>query len=96
MMKRTEILTKLRAAAPALAKKYHVRSFALFGSYSRGEATGESDIDLLVDFEKPIGFGFIDLATELEQLLNNKVDLVSRKGIKPSYFSAIEQELLYV
>ncbi len=81
---------------PILVKKYSIKGLALFGSYSRNEASETSDIDLLVDFEKPIGIRFIDLADELELLLHKKVDLVSRKAVKPGYFKAIEQELIYV
>jgi uncharacterized protein len=50
----------------------------------------------MVDFSQPIGIRFIDLAEELEQLLHQKVDLVSRNAIKPKYYKAIEQELIYV
>ena len=74
-----------------------MKDLALFGSYSRNEAvTGNSDVDVMVDFSQPIGITFIDLADELEQLLQLKVDLVSRGGIKPKYFSVIEPDLIYV
>jgi uncharacterized protein len=55
----------------------------LFGSYVRGEATEESDIDILVDldYSKRIGWDFIDMKLDLEVLLDKKVDLVSAKGI---------------
>lgn len=56
----------------------------------------KSDIDLMVDFFEPVGIRFIELADELEEMLNQKVDLVSRNGIKPKYFRVIEPELIYV
>ena len=91
------ILAILKQAKPLLAKKYGVKDIALFGSYSRNTSIpGKSDVDVLVDFSKPIGLAFVDLAEELEELLKMKVDLVSRKGIKPKYFSVIEPELIYV
>ena len=62
----------------------------------RKDFTPESDIDILVDFKQPIGVEFIDLAEELEKLLQRKVDLVSKAGIKPNYYKAIEPEILYV
>lgn len=96
MLTRLNILNTLQTAKPLLAEKYGVNMLALFGSYSRGEADAGSDIDLMVDFSKPIGIAFIDLADELEMLLHTKVDLVSRNGIKPKYFQSIEQELIYV
>jgi hypothetical protein len=69
---------------------------ALFGSYSRNDYNNQSDVDILVEFDKTPGFEFIDLADELESLLKTKVDLVSRNGIKPKYFQFIEKDLIYV
>ena len=79
-----------------LTKKYGLRFIAIFGSYSRGEQNENSDIDILVGFEKPVGIEFIDLAIELEKILNLKVDLISRQGIKPRYLKSIEEDLYYV
>ncbi len=87
---------KLIIAKPLLEKKYHVRLFGLFGSVVRGDFTNDSDIDILVDFNKPIGIEFVDLANDLETLLKRKVDLVSLKGLKPGYFQFIENEIVYV
>jgi len=90
------ILSALRSAKPELEKRYPIKAIALFGSYSRNENTTDSDIDVMVEFKEPIGIRLIDLADELEDILQHKVDLVSRKGIKPHYFQAIEPELIYV
>lgn len=79
-----------------LAKKYGLSVIAIFGSYGREQQTADSDVDILVDFTKPIGIEFIDLADELEKLLSLKVDLVSKNGVKPAYFKQIEKELNYV
>lgn len=79
-----------------LSQKYALRFIAIFGSYARGQQNENSDIDILVDFKKPIGIEFIDLAHELEKILNLKVDLVSKNGVKPLYFKKIEAELTYV
>jgi len=70
---------------PELERSYHVKSI-----------TSKSDIDLIVDFNQPIGVSFIDLADFLEQKMQTKVDLVSRNGIKPQYYTAIEKEIVYV
>ena len=97
MSEKQAILAVLKNAKPSLAKKYGVKDLALFGSYSRDTAIGgKSDVDILVAFSQPIGITFIDLADELEQLLQRKVDLVSRTAIKPKYFTVIEPELIYV
>lgn len=90
------IRSRLQEVKPYLAKKYHISSLGLFGSVVREDFTTESDVDIMVDFSKPIGIEFIDLALELEGLLQRKVDLVSRNGIKPKYFSEIQHEILYV
>ncbi len=91
------ILATLKKAKPSLAKKYGVKELAIFGSYSRNDAiAGKSDVDIMVDFSQPIGLDFVDLADELEELLQLKVDLVSRGGIKPKYFTVIEPDLIYV
>jgi len=75
---------------------YHIQSMAIFGSYARMEETEQSDLDILVEFNDKIGIRFIDLAIELENIVEMKVDLVSRKGIKDKYFNVIKTDLLYV
>lgn len=97
MADRQMILATLKKAKPLLAQKYCVKDLAIFGSYSRNEEiAGKSDLDIMVDFSQPIGLAFVDLADELEGLLQLKVDLVSRGGIKPKYFTVIEPDLIYV
>ncbi len=76
--------------------KYGVDTLGLFGSIVRDDFTDQSDIDIVVSFSKPIDIDFFDLADELEEKLNRKVDLVSRNGIKPKYYEVIEPEILYV
>lgn len=90
------IQDKLRQVKPELSEKYHVNSIGLFGSVVRDDFKPDSDVDIMVDFSQPIGIEFIDLADELEKLLDRKVDLVSKAGIKPQYYQAIESEILYV
>jgi predicted nucleotidyltransferase len=79
-----------------LSSKFHVEKLAIFGSFARNEQKKESDIDILVEFNAPIGIEFIDLANHLESILKLKVDLVSRNGIKPKYFREIKNDLRYV
>lgn len=76
--------------------RYYVSELGLFGSVVRNDFSGESDIDILVDFSQPIGIEFIDLAEELETRLKRKVDLVSKKGVKPQYLKTIQADLIYV
>ena len=71
----------------------------LFGSYVRGEADSNSDIDILVDldYSQRIGLQFIQMKLDLEKILNSKVDLVSSNGLS-KYIRPIvdnEKELIY-
>ncbi len=91
-----EIKNELRKMKPLLEKRFHVNSIGLFGSVVRNDFTEKSDIDIIVDFTKPIGIAFIDLADLLEKELNRKVDLVSKKGVKEKYFKVIQSEIEYV
>lgn len=86
----------LRAIKPELERRFHVCDIGIFGSYVRGEQRQDSDIDIIVDFSQQIGIEFIDLADYIEDKLDARVDLVSKKGIKPLYFKTIEQEITYV
>ena len=86
----------LQQLKPELAQKFHVQTIGLFGSIVRDDYSPSSDIDIIVDFNSPIGIEFIDLARFMEQKLKKKIDLVSRKGIKDKYFKAIEREIIYV
>lgn len=88
-----KILTQLK---PELTRKYFVNSIGLFGSIVRDDFTDQSDIDIIVDFSRPIGIEFIDLANYIESKLSQKVDIVSRNGVQPKYFRQIESEIIYV
>jgi predicted nucleotidyltransferase len=81
-MTRGEAIQRLAAARPELAT-LGVRSLDLFGSVARGEAGPASDVDLLVDFDKPIGlFHFFRVQRRLEEILGCRVDLVMRDAVK--------------
>ncbi|MEO6914438.1 MAG: nucleotidyltransferase family protein [Chitinophagaceae bacterium] len=92
----SEILLALRKIKPDLIAKYKVRTLGLFGSAVRSDFNMSSDLDIIVDFDQPIGVEFIDLADYLEDKLQRRIDLVSRNGVKPKYYQAIEKEILYV
>ena len=92
----SEIKQVLQQLKPELSKRFHVQSLGLFGSVVRDDFSPNSDIDIIVDFDRPVGIEFIDLANYIEQCLQKKVDLVSRSGVKDNYFNAIEREIVYV
>ncbi len=79
----------------SLKKKYKIIKFLIFGSYARGEQTAESDIDLLVEFQEPIGmFKFMDLEEDLEKIFNKKVDLGTPDYLKPYVKNSILKEAI--
>ena len=96
MTELTSIKQTLTQLKPELTRKYYVNSIGLFGSVVRADYNNSSDIDIIVDFSKPIGIEFIDLADFIESKLRKKVDLVSRNGVKAKYFLQIEPEIIYV
>ena len=96
MLDLNKIRNVLYLLKPELVQKYPIASIGLFGSVVRNDFTTDSDIDIIVDFNKPIGIEFISLADELVRKLDRKVDLVSKAGIKPKYFKEIESEIIYV
>jgi len=81
---------------PELVERFHVNSIGLFGSVVRDDFNEKSDIDIIVDFTRPIGIAFVDLADLLEVALKRPVDLVSKKGVKEKYFNVIQSEIEYV
>ncbi len=98
MMKfeREDILARLRAGLPALMREFPLHGLSLFGSVVRGEAFAESDIDVIADVDPSIGLDFVTLADKLEELTGHKIDLVSRRAIKPLLWKQIEPELIDV
>lgn len=86
----------LRANKERLFLSYPLMSMALFGSYSDGTATEHSDVDIMVEFSEPVGFEFIELSIELEKLLDKRIDIVTRKAVKPELMRFIQPQLQYV
>lgn len=80
-----------------LKERYRVENIGVFGSIARGEQGRTSDVDILVEFSKPIGFfKFIELEEFLSQLLGRKVDLVTKNALKPAIKEEVLRELIYV
>lgn len=95
MMNPADIMKTLAAHKEELQQRYKVKEIGVFGSVVRGEQKGTSDVDILVEFEKPIGFfTFLELEEYLSNLLGLKVDLVSKKALKPNIGRYILQEVI--
>jgi predicted nucleotidyltransferase len=90
------VLSSLRTLLPGLRRDFPLHGMALFGSTARGEAGPQSDVDILVDVDGSIGVEFVTLAERLEAALGRKVDLVSRRALKPALKQIIEQEAIKV
>jgi predicted nucleotidyltransferase len=93
MLTKESIIRVLRENYPYLAAEYGVKRIGLFGSYARDVPTESSDIDLVVEFEHPLGFKFIELSDYLEQLLGEKVDILTPAGIQGIRISQIAQNI---
>ncbi len=97
MRTKEEILRILKDELPYLREKFNVKSIGLFGSYVRDEQKDKSDVDILVEFSKPIGFfKFMELEEYLSKKLGIKVDLVTPDALKPMIKPQIMREVVYV
>jgi uncharacterized protein len=96
LMNAQDIKHQLQAHKSRLFDHYPLTSMALFGSYADGTATENSDVDIMVEFSQPVGFEFIDLVIELEELLHKRVDLVTKQAISPRLMRYISPQLQYV
>ena len=90
----------LRKHYPYLAKTYGLKRIGLFGSYATGLAHEKSDIDLLVEFERPLGLKFIELTEYLEKIFDRPVDVLTPTGVdsirNKRIAKAIQENILYV
>ncbi len=92
-----KIMKKLKENIPLIREKYHVKNLGVFGSYVRGEQKKKSDVDILVEFEKPLGLlEFAGLELQLSKLLGKKVDLVMKTALKPKIGKHIMDEVQYI
>jgi len=100
MLTKEKIADTLHEKYGYLASEYGVKKIGLFGSYAKGTPHEASDVDLVVEFDSPIGFKFIELIEYLESLLDKKVDLLTQAGIQairiPRIAKDIEESILYV
>ncbi len=100
MLDREELVRLIRECYTYLAAEYGVKRIGIFGSYARGEPEEVSDVDLVVEFERWIGFRFVELVEYLDNLLGREVDVLTPTGIRgirlPWVTEEIEQSIIYV
>jgi len=91
-----EILDKLRGLKPVLMTDYFFSKIGLFGSFSDSSFTEQSDIDILIEFENPIGWKYFTLEINLENILGRKIDLVTKNALKEQIKDSILKQVKYV
>ncbi len=91
---REEVLALIEQNQTAL-RNLGVRRLGLFGSYARGEATPESDLDFVVELSDKSFDAYMDLKHFLEELFRSRVDLVTVGSIKPRLLPIIQREAVY-
>ena len=94
-MKRDDIIRILKDQKAYLSEHYHVKKIGIFGSYARNDPSEDSDIDILVEFSRPVGFEFFDLKDYLESLFKKPVDLVTVNALKPYMRDEILNEVQF-
>jgi predicted nucleotidyltransferase len=104
MLTREQVISILKKELPKLKDKYGVKRIILYGSFAKGSQKKKSDIDILVDLQKTLGFEFMELADRLEEILGRKVDVTTYDHYKRSFHNPrykhiaedIKKSLIYV
>ncbi len=96
MITESYILSKLKEMKPKLYKDFYVKEIGLFGSFSDNSYTENSDIDILVELEKPIGWKFFSLELYLEKIFGRKIDLVTKNALKEQIKNDILEKVNFV
>lgn len=96
MISKNDILKRLTDLKPILLREYSVKQIGLFGSFADDSNTIDSDIDLLVEFEKPIGWKYFSLEIYLENIFGRKIDLVTKNALKEQIKDSILSQVKFV
>jgi len=93
MSPQQKVIKVLRGEIPYLKENYGVKKIALFGSVVKGKYSKTSDIDMVVEFIRPIGFRFMDLAEYLEKRLGRKTDILTIEGVRSIRIKKVAQDI---
>lgn len=100
MLNNEKIRNIIKNEYPRLIAEYGVKRIGLFGSFAKGTQNEDSDIDIVAEFSKPIGLKFVEFTEYLEKILGNKVDVLTKAGIKgirvKKIAKDIERNIVYV
>lgn len=95
MIETDDIIVKLRVALPGLREQWPIRSLALFGSRVRDDATPDSDLDVLVEFTRPVALSsFLALEERLAAITGLRIDLVTAASLKPYIGERVRAEAI--
>ena len=99
-MDKNEITRLLKENYDILTTEYSVSKIGIFGSVVKGNVREDSDLDIVVEFKKPLGFKFISFVEYLENLFGKKVDVITKAGIESIRVKEIavdiKRNLIYV
>lgn len=93
------ILEKLNTIKPQLERDFNITQIGIFGSYVRNEQTQDSDVDILIEYDRTKRMSLLKLArleNFLSNLLNKKVDIVTKKALKPIINEYVQKEIVYL
>ena len=92
-MTQEKVIETLKEKYSYLRDNFGVKRIGLFGSFAKGKEKEGSDIDILVEFEKPIGLKFMELAEYIEELLSKRVDILTLEGINSIRIKKISRDI---
>ncbi len=95
-----EVIGKIKSQYPYLSSEFGIKRIGVFGSVAKKANRDQSDIDLVVEFDRPIGLKFMSLAEYMEKLFGRKVDILTKDGIRnirvKRVSTDIEKDIIYV
>ncbi len=93
MLTKKEVIEILRRELPYFVSCYGVKRIGLFGSYAKGTQAEDSDVDVVVEFERPIGLKFVEFGDYLERILGKKTDILTPAGLKSAKAKGIVRDV---
>jgi predicted nucleotidyltransferase len=93
MLTREQVVESLRLRSAYLAEEFGVRRIGLFGSFAKGLSTDKSDVDLIIEFDPPIGLRFMELGDYLEEVLGRRVDILTPVGLQAIRQKTVREDI---
>jgi hypothetical protein len=92
--KEMNIASVLGKELPRFRERYGVKRIGVFGSWARGDAGPSSDVDLIVEFDHPIGLRFMEFADEIERVLGRKADILTSEGVNTIRVPSVKRSIM--